>query len=111
MLLILGLLRINFKKFLFFEFYFYIDNFLFVIIICYWWGYLVFVFSIKKNNKVLLIDDVKINGLRFEVIIKIDSEDDFGNYVCYVFNMFGDVIYDLGVLKVGKWYCLVGWES
>lgn len=111
MSLILGPPRINLKKSSSPELYSYIDNPSPVTIICHWWGYPAPALSIKKNNKALPTDDVKINGPRLEATIKIDSEDDFGNYACHASNTFGDATYDLGVLKAGKWHRPVGRES
>ena len=56
-------------------------------------------------------EDVQINGPRLEATLKIDSEDDFGNYTCHASNTFGDATYVLSVTKAGKWYCQVGREG
>lgn len=109
--MILGPPRINLEKSSFSQLYSYIDNPTPVTIICYWWGYPIPALSIKKNNKALPSEDVKIDGRRLEATVKIDSEDDFGNYTCHASNRFGDATYDLSIMKAGKWYCPVGREG
>lgn len=109
--MILGPPRINLEKSSSSNLYSYIDNPTPVTIICHWWGFPVPELSIKKNNKALPSEDVKIDGPELEATIKIDSEDDFGNYTCHASNKFGDATYDLSVTKAGKWYCPVGREG
>jgi len=100
--LILGPPRINLEKSSSSELYSYIDNPTPVTIICHWWGNPVPTLSVKKNNKALPSQDVEIDGPKLEATVKIDSEDDFGNYLCHASNTFGDATYDLSVKEAGK---------
>ena len=77
-------------------------------ITCYWWGFPVPDLSIKKNNKALPSDDVRIDGPRLEVTVTIKDEDDFGDYTCHASNTYGEATYVLSVMKAGQWNCPVG---
>lgn len=94
--------RINLEESSSSKLYSFIDNPTPVTIICHWWGYPIPALSIRKNNKALPSEDVQVDGRRLQATVKIDSEDDFGNYTCHASNRFGDASYVLSVTKAGK---------
>ena len=109
--LIPGPPRINLEESSSSKLYSFIDNPTPVTIICHWWGYPIPALSIRKNNKALPSEDVQVDGRRLQATVKIDSEDDFGNYTCHASNRFGDATYVLSVTKAGKWCCPEGREG
>lgn len=102
--LIPGPPRINLEESSSSKLYSFIDNPTPVTIICHWWGYPIPALGIRKNNRALPSEDVQVNDRTLEATVKIDSEDDFGNYTCHASNTFGDASYVLSVTKAGKSY-------
>ncbi|XP_078378792.1 neural cell adhesion molecule 2-like isoform X2 [Oculina patagonica] len=94
--------RINLERSSSSKLYSYIGNPSPVTITCVWWGYPIPALSIKKNNKALPSEDVRIDGPRLEATVTIDSEDDFADYTCHATNTYGEATYAFSVMKAGK---------